>query len=83
MALAPTATPPPTDETNSSALTVLDKATAVQKVYLGVGKVVTAKEGRDILREGGIQLDPAEDDALPFLSETGTPLADTAGDPPA
>lgn len=33
----------------------------IQQIYLGVGKVITAEEAREMLRKAGADIDPSAD----------------------
>ncbi len=67
---APSATPEPDKAAEIRGLTEM-----VQKVYLGVGKVLTAQEARDLLNRAGAGLLPLPADSPLIAPPTPTPAA--------
>lgn len=59
---------PPLDLNDSASYREL--AEAVQKIYLGVGVVLTAEEAREILNRAGANLDPKVDPSPPAAAAT-------------
>jgi HK97 family phage portal protein len=62
---------PPEADSDDAAMSVRDLAEAIQKIYLGVGKVISVDEARDILNREGAGLTgtgPASDEADASLS---------------
>ncbi len=75
-----------TGDGTSPGLTVKEMAEIIQKLYLGVGVVITVEEARAILRDAGVDLpadfdfddpddDPPADPILPASRQLATPAA--------
>jgi len=61
---------PVQDDEGEEILSTLELATVIQRVYLGVGKVMSAKEARKLLTDAGIVLDPEMPEELLPQEET-------------
>lgn len=68
----------PSEESNT--LTVLELTLALQKIYLAVGKVISAEEAREILNRGGAGLSEELPDGLPSIPQPAAPFGGGGGD---